>query len=258
MRPCWRRPGTSRQVTTSTTPGCSRARVVSIRRTTARGWSAKRSAPWSMPGRTRSATNGSSPSASSAAVVAGQPAAQPLGRTLVLGGCRWRVAPPGPGRQLDRVDDLDVAGAATEVAGEGARDRLAGRGGVPAEERLGLHHDARRAEPALRGAGGARTRRPRCRGRRSAGPRASSTSRPATRAAGWAHDTTGRPSTMTVHAPHEPSGAQPSFIERSPSPIRRTSRRLVSGRASTVTFRPLSVNSIGAVLPDAGGHLALP
>jgi hypothetical protein len=71
-----------------------------------------------------------------------------------------RLAAPGRGHEPDRVDDLDVAGAAAEVAGEGLGDLLSRGVEVLGEQRLGLHHDAGRAEPALRRAGGDEARRP--------------------------------------------------------------------------------------------------
>ena len=67
MSPTIRSPGTSAAVTTATTPGATAARDVSMRRTTARGWSENRRAPWSISGTTRSFTNDCSPRASSRA-----------------------------------------------------------------------------------------------------------------------------------------------------------------------------------------------
>ena len=55
---------------------------------------------------------------------------------------------------LDGVDDGEVAGAAAEVAGQRLGDGVAVRLGFLAQQRLRLHHDARRAVAALRGAGG--------------------------------------------------------------------------------------------------------
>ena len=57
------------------------------------------------------------------------------------------------GHELDRVDDPVVAGAAAEVAGQRPEDRLARGRRLAPEQRLRLHDDARRAEPALRRAG---------------------------------------------------------------------------------------------------------
>src|SRR5512144_2634228 len=51
---------------------------------------------------------------------------------------RARVFPPHPGRrQLDRLVDLDVTGAAAQVAGQRRLDRVARRARVLLEERLG-------------------------------------------------------------------------------------------------------------------------
>src|SRR2546426_6117760 len=52
-------------------------------------------------------------------------------------------------RLLDRLDDVDVTGAATEVPADPLPDLLVARVGVLAEEPSGLHDHARRAEPAL-------------------------------------------------------------------------------------------------------------
>jgi hypothetical protein len=57
------------------------------------------------------------------------------------------------GEELDRVQDLHVAGAAAEVRSEKPR-RLVTREARPSriEKRLGAHHDSRSAEAALKGA----------------------------------------------------------------------------------------------------------
>src|SRR6185503_5871896 len=55
-------------------------------------------------------------------------------------------------RELDRVQDLRVAGAPAEVAGERLANLVARRRGVLREQRLRGEQDARRAVPALRGA----------------------------------------------------------------------------------------------------------
>ena len=65
-----------------------------------------------------------------------------------------RLAAPSGADQLHRVDDLDVAGAPAEVAEQSVFDLVARRARVLREERLALEHDPRRAEPALRRAGG--------------------------------------------------------------------------------------------------------
>src|SRR5215468_7661985 len=50
---------------------------------------------------------------------------------------------------LDRLDDVDVAGAAAEVPGDRLADLGLARVGVPGEERAAGHHHARRAVAAL-------------------------------------------------------------------------------------------------------------
>src|SRR6266850_3208613 len=64
---------------------------------------------------------------------------------------RIRVAHP-PGRQLHRLEDLDVAGAAAQIAGQSLADLLARRLGPRVEERLRGAQDPRSAVAALRGA----------------------------------------------------------------------------------------------------------
>ncbi len=54
------------------------------------------------------------------------------------------------GGELDRVDHLHVAGAAAEVAEQRVRDLVPRRLRMLVQQRLGLHHDAGRAEAALR------------------------------------------------------------------------------------------------------------
>src|SRR3954447_20509995 len=55
----------------------------------------------------------------------------------------------GSGRLLDRLDDVDVAGAATQVAADPVADLRLGRVVVLAKQPVGLHDHPRRAEPAL-------------------------------------------------------------------------------------------------------------
>ena len=66
---------------------------------------------------------------------------------------RQRLAAPRARRELHRVDDLHVAGAAAEIAEQRVGDLLSRRHGILREERLRLHHDPRRAEAALRRTG---------------------------------------------------------------------------------------------------------
>src|SRR5215472_18532543 len=53
------------------------------------------------------------------------------------------------GRPQHRLDDVLVAGAPAEVAGQRPADLLFGRIRVAVEQGLGREHHARRAEPAL-------------------------------------------------------------------------------------------------------------
>src|SRR5215217_1735585 len=50
---------------------------------------------------------------------------------------------------LDRLDDVDIPGAATEVAGDRLTDLQLGRTRVARQQRDARHHHARRAEAAL-------------------------------------------------------------------------------------------------------------
>ena len=75
-----------------------------------------------------------------------------------------RLALPERGDEPHCVDDLHVPGAAAEVAEQGVGDLLPRGIGMLRKERLGLHQDPRRAEPALRGAGGDEAVRPQAAG----------------------------------------------------------------------------------------------
>src|SRR5581483_443623 len=57
-----------------------------------------------------------------------------------------------PRREPHRVEDLLVAGAATEVAGQGLANLVLTRVRATLEQRRGRDHQPRRAEPALHGA----------------------------------------------------------------------------------------------------------
>ncbi len=111
----------------------------------------------------------------SASWVAGAPAPMAWRRLgwcagLAVGDCRdkctprpdrvRRVMPPHRGHHpflprslgsgaLDGGEDLDVAGATTQVAGEPDADLLLGRRGVAAQQRGGRHDHSRGAEPTL-------------------------------------------------------------------------------------------------------------
>src|SRR5579884_564549 len=70
------------------------------------------------------------------------------GMRRLLGGCRRLAAQLG-GAVLNRLDDVHVAGAATEVAGDAEPDLRLGRVGVLVQQRLGGHDHPGRAEAAL-------------------------------------------------------------------------------------------------------------
>ncbi len=228
MRPCSRRPGTSAAVSTATTPGTARAAVVSMRADERARHAGEAQRPVEHAGRDEVAHERLLAQRELAALVArlrlrldGRPDARGL-------------ATPDGGHQRDRVDDRDVPGAAAQVAGQRAGDGLAVRGGLAAQERLGLHHDARASSSRTARRRWPRTRRPRASRRAAGSPSIVSTTRPAARSAGRAQETTAWPSTMTVHAPQDPSGAQPSFIERRPHRSRRTWSSDSPGSTSSV------------------------
>ncbi len=83
------------------------------------------------------------------ALVAGERLSDPA----VSDRLRHRAAAPGPRHQLHRLDDLRVAGAAAEVAVDGAGDLVAARAGLPVEEVLGAQRDPGDAEAALHAPG---------------------------------------------------------------------------------------------------------
>ena len=147
-------------------------------------------------------------------------------------------------RQLDRVEDLLIAGAAADVAAEPLLDLLAARRtdwrGSPrsppspcrgCNSRTGWRRScgtpsaARRARPSARA------------------PRPSRCSAPCALATGIRHDFISTPSTNTEQVPHSPA-PQPSLV-----PVRlRSSRRKSSSRwcglALRATLRPLTVASM--------------
>jgi hypothetical protein len=78
-------------------------------------------------------------------LIPGGPGSDPAAQV----GLRDGLASPGSCRELDRVHDLHVAGAPAEVPRQGPGDLVPAGVGVLGEQRLGLHHDPRGAEPAL-------------------------------------------------------------------------------------------------------------
>ncbi len=112
MRPTIRSPGTSAAVITATTPGAAAARLVSIRRTTARGWSLKRSAACSIPGAVMSATNGCSPSAIARPAMRSARAPTPPGTPAGLVGGRL----PAAGGHVGAASPRRVAATASTAS----------------------------------------------------------------------------------------------------------------------------------------------
>ena len=130
------------------------------------------------------------------------------------------------GDERDGVDDLGVAGAAAQVAG----DRIHGSRPHPGRRR----HRDRRAPPSIPGVQMPHwappvVRNARCSSSRPWRWRVSAGARPSTVRIsafvtwqnGTRHESTGAPSTSTVHAPHSPS-PQPSLV---PVKMHRGARR---------------------------------
>src|SRR5215470_5302373 len=113
---------------------------------------ARRSFAWAMRGRRRSSAKRVSPVTFAQASTFGR-------RCPMTDHGRSRVSLTGAasgaghatGGELDGVQDLGVAGAATEVAGERGADRVPIRLGRRVEQRLRGEEDPRSAVPALRG-----------------------------------------------------------------------------------------------------------
>ncbi len=81
------------------------------------------------------------------------PALGPMPEPAVHVGRGQRLAAPDARHQLDRLDHLEVAGAAAQVLVERAHDLLARGRGMVVEQVLRAHHDSGRAEPALEAVG---------------------------------------------------------------------------------------------------------
>src|SRR5262249_4546163 len=140
----------SARVTTALTPGSASALDVSIE--TIRAWACglRSTRPTSWPGRLKSAPNRARPVTLSC----------PSGRTVrvpmyeVCGKSWVRVSamsarPHFRGSVHHRFDDLVVAGAPAQVAGQPVSDLGLARVGLALEERLGGHDEPRRADAAL-------------------------------------------------------------------------------------------------------------
>ena len=152
-------------------------------------------------------------------------------------------------RPLDRFEDLVVARAAAQVAGERLLDLLAGRLREFLQQVGRRHQDAGRAvaalhrarvdEGLLEGMQALSARRSR-RGRGEASPSTVTTSQPSARSAGTRQLITATPSSQTVQAPHSPS-AQPSFVPVSPASSRSARSSVLPRTLCRTVGLPLSV-----------------
>src|SRR5437588_4840487 len=136
--------GRSSPVMTASTPGSARARLVSTLRIRACGCGLRRIRPYTIRGGARSSANFVCPLtlAKASGLVSDLPMMDRSSATS-------RTSRRG---QLDRLEDLDVAGATAENARQRVFDGLARRVGVAVEQRHGGKQHRRRAIPALRGA----------------------------------------------------------------------------------------------------------
>src|SRR5947208_6819890 len=148
--------GRSFPVSTAVTPGALAARDVSIERMRAWGWGLRSSLAKSMRGRNRSSANRVTPVTFAVASTLrwGFPTTRnPVGFLPdAIQGLRRRLrvlAAQAGGRQLDGFVDLDVTGAAAEVARERLFDLVARRTRARREERLGGEKECRCAIAAL-------------------------------------------------------------------------------------------------------------
>src|SRR5688572_31278412 len=130
--------GKSLPVRTRCTPGCALAFSVLTSAMSAWGWGDRSRRMCSMRGSTISSAKRVSP------VTLARPSTRRRGLPMT-----FMVHPPGG--FLDRFEYLLVPGAAAQIAGDRLADRLARRGRVALEERLGRHQAAGRAVAALGG-----------------------------------------------------------------------------------------------------------
>src|SRR6266849_7165551 len=136
--------GRSSPVSTASTPGSARARAVSTRRIRACGCGLRRIRPKSIRGSARSSANLVCPLtlAKASGFVSDLPTTASSSATALLSRCR----------QFHGLEDLQVAGAAAEHAGERLLDRVACWLRVTIEQCQGGEQHGRRAVAALRGA----------------------------------------------------------------------------------------------------------
>ncbi len=143
-------PGTSSWVRMACTPGSASAAAKSIERIAACGCGLRRVVPHSIPSAHRSDEYANSPFTLS--LPSGRSALSPMPSRIP--GDRTSAVPVAltrsPSRcEPHRVEDLLVAGAAAEVAGERLADLGLARRGVAREQVVRRHDQARRAEAAL-------------------------------------------------------------------------------------------------------------
>src|SRR5580693_9105725 len=124
-------------VMTARTRGCASAAAVSTEMIRACASGLRRMAPYSIPGSAMSSVNVPRPRTNRASSLRGSRPYALLIRGPVLGGPEHRL------------DDVLVAGAPAELAGQHLADLLGGGHRVVVEQPAGGHHHARRAEPAL-------------------------------------------------------------------------------------------------------------
>ena len=129
--------------------------------------------------------------------------------------------PPAPAAPPHRADDVDVAGAAAQVAAQRLGDLVVGRIGAAGQQVGGEQQEARgcRSRTAGRGTRGTPAAPGPARRPGPASPSTVVTSAPSTMTANVRHDRTGSPSTSTVQAPHTPC-SQPTWV-----PVSRRSWR---------------------------------
>src|SRR2546425_1911535 len=149
--------GRSFPVSTACTPGMPAARDVSTERMRAWGWGLRSSLAKSIRGRNRSSANRVMPVTFAVASTlrwALPTTWNPAGflpDAIQRLRCRRRVLPPHAGcRQLDCLVDLEVTGAAAEVARERLLNLIARGTRARCEQRLGGEEERRRAVATLR------------------------------------------------------------------------------------------------------------
>src|SRR5260370_9403630 len=136
--------GRSSPVSTASTPGSARARVVSTRRIRARGCGLRRIRPKSIRGNARSSANLVCPLtlAKASGFVSDLPTTENASATALA----------SRSGQLDGLEDLEVAGTTAEDARKRLLDRLTSRMRVTVEQRAGGEPHGGRAIPAPRDA----------------------------------------------------------------------------------------------------------